>query len=54
MHVVVVAFGSRVVNVSSMASQMAARKCSPSLQQRFLAPSLTMTDVENMMTEFVR
>ncbi|XP_052815527.1 carbonyl reductase [NADPH] 1-like [Mya arenaria] len=44
---------ARVVNVSSMASQFAAKKCSKELQQKFMAPGLTMANLEQLMTEFV-
>ncbi|XP_067663236.1 carbonyl reductase [NADPH] 1-like [Haliotis asinina] len=44
---------SRVVNVSSFASQMALQKCSPAIQRRFTDPSLKMEDLEQIMCEFV-
>lgn len=44
---------ARVVNVSSMSSQFAARKCSPELNARFVAQDLDIPKVEQLMTEFV-
>ncbi|XP_060607126.1 carbonyl reductase [NADPH] 1-like [Ruditapes philippinarum] len=44
---------ARVVNVSSGASNMAAKKCSSALNAKFLTPDLDVAKVEQMMTEFV-
>ena len=43
----------RVVHVSSWVSNMAAKKCSKALQDRFLAKDLDMKALEGLMTEFV-
>ncbi|KAL4230737.1 hypothetical protein ACF0H5_011112 [Mactra antiquata] len=44
---------ARVVNVSSMGCQFAAKKCSKELQEQFLAPDLDMPKVEKLITDFV-
>ncbi|XP_052816343.1 carbonyl reductase [NADPH] 1-like, partial [Mya arenaria] len=43
----------RVVNISSMGSQMIAKKCSTELQKKFTDPDLTMANLEQLMNEFV-
>lgn len=45
---------ARIVNVSSTMSTFAALKSSDSLKARFLKPDLAMSDVEQLMNEFVR
>ena len=44
----------RVVNVSSRVSQMSAKKCSKELNARFAPQTITVPEVEQLMTEFVR
>ncbi|XP_053399798.1 carbonyl reductase [NADPH] 1-like [Mercenaria mercenaria] len=44
---------ARVVNVSSMSSSSAAKKCSPEMRSKFLVPDLDVAKVEELMTKFV-
>ena len=44
----------RVVNVSSTVSSWVGAKSSDTLKARFAKPDLTMSDVEQLMNDFVR
>ena len=44
----------RVVNVSSRVSHMSAKKCSDDLKAKFMDPNITVREVEQLMTDFVR
>ena len=44
----------RVVNVSSRVSHMCAKRCSDALKAKVTDPNITVPEVEQLMTEFVR
>ncbi|KAH9513990.1 NADH-cytochrome b5 reductase [Bulinus truncatus] len=44
---------ARVVNVSSMASQMALSRCSDQLKARFTDPNITMEELASLIKQFV-
>ncbi|XP_030897257.1 carbonyl reductase [NADPH] 1 isoform X2 [Leptonychotes weddellii] len=48
-----IAFKSRVVNVSSLVSLKALKKCSPELQQKFRSKAITEEELVGLMNKFV-
>ncbi|XP_013077724.2 carbonyl reductase [NADPH] 3-like [Biomphalaria glabrata] len=44
---------ARVVNVSSMASQMALNQCSSELKARFTDPNITMDELKSLIKQFI-
>ncbi|XP_032248519.1 carbonyl reductase [NADPH] 1 isoform X2 [Phoca vitulina] len=48
-----IAFKSRVVNVSSVVSLRALKKCSPELQQKFRSEAITEEELVGLMNKFV-
>lgn len=45
---------ARVVNVSSMSSSFAIRKCSPEIQAKFMNPNITEEELTHLLNDFIQ